>query len=85
MTNDEAITIIKKEFSEYRDTLSVYAKKRKKAFDMAIKALEQQPCEDAVSRADVLDLMLMKMGGKELYVAVYDLPPVTPQPKRGRM
>ena len=42
MTNDEAITIIKKEFSEYRDTLSVYAKKRKKALDMAIKALEQQ-------------------------------------------
>ena len=84
MTNDEAITIIKKEFSEYRDTLSVYAKKRKKAFTMAIKALEQQPCEDAVSRTDVLDLTLMKMGGKELYVAVYDLPPVTPQPKRGK-
>lgn len=39
---EEAIKIIKKELPEYKDTLSVYAKKRKKAFDMAIKALEQQ-------------------------------------------
>ena len=43
MPNEEAITIIKQEFSEYNDTLSVYAKKRKEAFDMAIEALEQQP------------------------------------------
>lgn len=42
MTNEEATKIIKKEFSEYKDTLSVYAKKRKKAFDMAINALESQ-------------------------------------------
>ena len=41
ITNEEAITIIKNEFSEYADTLSVYAEKRKEAFDMAIKALEQ--------------------------------------------
>lgn len=43
MTNEEAITILKREFSECKDTISVYAQKRKKAFDMAIKALEQQP------------------------------------------
>ena len=42
MKNEEAITIIKKEFSEYKDTLSVYAKKRKKALEMAIKALGQE-------------------------------------------
>ena len=34
--------------------------------------------EDCVSRQAVLDLMQLKMGGKELYKAVYDLPPVTP-------
>ena len=32
MTNEETIAIIKHEFSKYIDTLSVYAKKRKKAF-----------------------------------------------------
>lgn len=41
MTNEEAIAILKREFSECKDTISVYARKRKKAFDMAIKALEQ--------------------------------------------
>lgn len=44
----------------------------------------QAPCEDAISRQAVLDMMQMRMGGKELYKAVYDLPPVTPQPKTGR-
>lgn len=46
--------------------------------DLAIKVLERQPSEDCVSRQAVLDLMQLKMGGRELYKAVYDLPPVTP-------
>lgn len=41
-------------------------------------------CDDAVSRQAVLDMMQMKMGAKELYKAVYELPSVTPQPKTGR-
>lgn len=28
------------------------------ALDMAIKALEQQPCEDAVSKADVIEIFI---------------------------
>lgn len=53
MTNEEAVTIIKQELSKYIDTLSVYAKKRKKAFDMAIEALEQpQPCEECKFQGD---------------------------------
>jgi len=36
----------------------------------------QEPCEDAISRQAVLDMMQMRMSGKELYKAVYDLPPV---------
>lgn len=47
-------------------------------YNAIIKALEQQPSDDCVSREAVLDLMQLKMGGKELYKAVYDLPPVTP-------
>lgn len=50
--NEEAITILKREFSECKDTISVYARKRKKAFDMAIKALEQMDVLDKV-RAEI--------------------------------
>lgn len=46
--------------------------------------LEQEPCEDAISRQAVLDMMQMRMGGKELYMAVYDLPSVTPKQKAGK-
>lgn len=46
------------------------------------KALE--PCEDCVSRQVVLDMMQMCMSGKELYKAVYDLPPVIPARKKGK-
>lgn len=45
--------------------------------------LEQEPCEDCISRQAVLDMMQMRMSGKELYKAVYELPPVNPQPKTG--
>lgn len=61
------------------------------AYDMAIKALEQQPCDDCISRQAVDEL------SKELVHIVRDkadflcnfwerlqkLPPVTPQPKTG--
>lgn len=55
MNNEEAIAILKREFSECKDTISVYAKKRKKAFEMAIKALEQRGCvwEIAYKRGEV--------------------------------
>ena len=39
----------------------------------------QESCEDAIPRQAVLDMMQMRMSGKELYKAVYDLPPVNPQ------
>lgn len=83
MNREEAIKIIKeckeKGFKHTFYTLDEYHE----ALDMAIKALEQEPCEDAISRQAVLDMMQMRMGGKELYKAVYELPPVTPQPKTG--
>lgn len=39
--------------------------------------------EDAISRQAVLDMMQMRMSGKELYKAVYDLPPIQPKAKMG--
>lgn len=46
-----------------------------KAYYMGVS--DRESCEDAISRQDVLDLMQMRMGAKELYKAVYDLPSVT--------
>jgi hypothetical protein len=43
--------------AKYGDTNNHYYEimMRIEAFDMAIKALETQPCEDCISRADILD------------------------------
>ncbi len=43
--------------------------------------VEIEQSEDCVSRQVVLDLMQLKMGGNELYKAVYELPPVIPTHK----
>lgn len=59
-------------------------RKSAEALNIAIKALKQEPCEDAISRQDVLDMMQIRMGAKELYKAVYDLPSVTPTRKKGK-
>ena len=58
------------------------------AIKMAIKALEQEPCEDAISRQAVLDLakkgVLVSNGNyKSVCKAINELPPVNPQPKIG--
>ncbi len=58
-----------------------------KAFDMAIEALEQEPCKDAISRSEVLDLIDSKDQNYEVRHFKEDvecLPSVTPQPKTGR-
>lgn len=61
------------------------------AKNMAIQALEQEPCEDAISRQALLD-EINRIGIKAFetyndYSRLFDfvdtLPPVTPQPKTG--
>ena len=79
MTRKEAIKKIKKVIEE-----SVIFEDELEAFDMAIKALEQEPCDDCISRQAVLDMMQMRISGKELYKAIYDLPSVSPQQKMGQ-
>ena len=58
-----------------------------KALDMAIKALEQEPCEDCISRKEALDLvedMTDQFGEGHRVITegvISMLPPVTPKPK----
>lgn len=98
MTLDEAI----KELREASDSEVRYGDKehhynevmrRVEAFDMAIEALEQQPCEDCISRTELLSkidaerkyLLNLKMDGAEHIIVhharriIEDMPPVTPQ------
>lgn len=74
MTSEEAIKEVKN-YDNYPNGIS------KECRDYIIMVLEKEPCEDAVSRQVVLDTMQMKMGGKELYKAVYEMLPVTPTQK----
>lgn len=55
--------------------------------DMVIKAMEQEPCEDAISRADVKKYLSApnENGDRVIYESDLDLlPPVTPYPKTER-
>ena len=98
MTNEECIQELKEELKEVNTWVAIYAndkkvcipkEKRKKALDMAIKALEQEPCEDAISREEAINEMSNAL--KRVFVehrdiaekAMNKLPPVTPQPKIG--
>ena len=58
---------------EYKD--EVYS-----ALEMAIQALSQEPCTDAVSRQAVLDLVNSDWKYEGLETDIASLPPVTPQP-----
>ena len=68
---------------------------QKEALEMAIKALEQEPCEDAVSRASVFEILgnlmsipydldrpINKDDVSESMDAIRVLPSVTPAPKK---
>lgn len=52
MTKEQAIEILEKEKAYM---LSHGGDRQAEALEVAIKALEQEPCEDAVSRAEVVD------------------------------
>lgn len=92
MTREQAIKILNKE----REYMKNHAgESQVEAFTMAIKALEQEPCEDAISRQavlktlddmnNVLDVDRTVANYKELLKECYEvLPPVNPQePKTG--
>lgn len=54
------------------------------ALDMAIKAIEQEPCEDVISRQAAIDALTKTSGIRgDALKALYDLQSVNPQPKTG--
>ena len=76
MTREEAKGILE------GDNLNRSSKQEKEALNMAIEALEQEPCEDCISRAEALKLVQNKNG----YVCPTDfltLPSVQPVRKKG--
>lgn len=87
MTREEAITRIKDhiEIHRYHERNAV---KIFEALDMAIKALEQEPCDDAVSREAAIEKSIVCVAGVQAFkaVPVYALelsPSATPKQKTG--
>ena len=86
MTREEAIEILEKYKTESEED---YYVKRAEALDMAIKSLEQEPCEDAVNRKEIQKKInrLWNSGGDKDYCMetlrdfVIEAPSVTPTQK----
>ena len=80
MTNKEAIAVLN--MVEAHGSIVIQAK------EMAIKALEQEPCDDAISRKEVLKILpAFGFNGINDYLdaknEIEKFPHVTPQPKIG--
>ena len=92
MTKEENIATLNEHLDHWKRLLSEKicdqdeGEKTIDALQNAIKALEQEPCEDCISRQAVLDKM--KERDEELSSIctkdIRDLPSVTPQPKIGQ-
>lgn len=54
MTNEEAINMLHGIRADNLNLDDAYTKDKYEALGMAIKALEQEPCEDCISRAELL-------------------------------
>lgn len=91
MSNEEAIKWLNVERQLIVEVPQDNSKELKEAYDMAIKALEQEPCDDCISRQEVLDYI--EGSGAELghdsenelvRQDIKALPSVTPQTKIGK-
>jgi hypothetical protein len=78
MTNEEAIKAIKAH-CYFANLVPV----GKEALDMAIKALEQEPCEDTISRADAVKVASGYCHPANIAKELAKLPPVTSKTKTG--
>ena len=72
MTRDEAIMILKNEQPHCGKRALFPEEKRYEAYDVAIKALEQQTCEDAVSREAAIDALKQAYWNKDMQNAKDD-------------
>lgn len=92
MTREEAIAILRNQHRWTGEPEKINeVRAENKALEMAIKALEQEPCEDCVSRQAVLDAIAANciweneynLTSSRIEKAVEGLPSVDPQPKTG--
>ena len=79
MTREEAINVMQK----YTDTDSGISKVVAEAHEMAISALEQEPCDDAISRADAISAIVNADNAQDEIDSIRALPPVTPSRRKG--
>ena len=87
MTNKEAKEKLYMEWQKFLEDNIDYAG-ISEAYKIAFKALEQEPCEDCISREAVLDLakkgILVSNGNyKSVCKAINDLPSVKPKERTG--
>lgn len=88
MTNQEAKKKLYMEWQKFLEDNIDYAG-ISDAYKTAFKALDQEPCEDAISRQAVLDCFTATKLKKFDFILhareeIKKLPPVTPQPKMGK-
>ena len=83
MTREEAINIIKSECYVFNLLNLDRSTMVNAALDMAIKALEQESCEDAISRKSMLDYLKYLHGEMSEEEFVKALPSVTPIRTKG--
>ena len=89
MTKEEAISMLYGMRADNLNLDDAYTKDKYEALDMAIKALEQEPCEDCIDRQAAVDIvkdMHDLTRSDVLFEAVKrlkELPSMTPQPKTG--
>ena len=95
MTREEAIEMIRDDVKKHHDYLS---SQYRKCLKMAIEALEQEPCEDAISRREAITLPVMpkehreyqtynlddvyEQGWFDLQKCIEELPSAQPDEKR---
>ena len=95
MTREEAKRLLEKMMPQQRrDIKSIPHLMITEAFSVAIKALEQQPCEDCISREAVDEYITNLLSGylydeertrlEDLTAYIWELPSVTPKQKTGR-
>lgn len=90
MTREEAYEIIE----EVRDKICSrkYVTEQSEAFDMALELLKQEPCEDAISRKDIIAKIEDEYEGymldetccpQDFVYMIVDMPSIQPKPKIG--
>lgn len=88
MTREEArerLRGILTEAVEFENSVCYVTEEDREPLEIAIKALEQEPCEDAISRQAIIDEMEKRHAEGDCITKgfVKNLPPVNPQVKTG--